>query len=177
MASNWAKLKSKLESSNAKVSVKITGKKTITKSGGVVVKQKRTDLLVAAGKLPASVENHEFDAAEEESPFPRSMKDISSKASSGPITKLSDLKPPACAVDWRDKQKYIALDCEMVGIGVDGKTSALARCSVVDFEGRTIYDEHVRPPAFVTDFRTEWSGVRKHDLRQGHAISLQQVFA
>ena len=29
------------------------------------------------------------------------------------------------------RSKYVALDCEMVGIGLTGKQSALARCSLV----------------------------------------------
>lgn len=29
------------------------------------------------------------------------------------------------------KEKYVGLDCEMVGIGQGGKTSALARCCLV----------------------------------------------
>ena len=70
------------------------------------------------------------------------------------------------------KANYVGLDCEMVGIGPDGTQSALARCCLVNFDGEVIYDEFVRPPGFVTDFRTKWSGVRKKDLRQGTAISL-----
>ena len=73
------------------------------------------------------------------------------------------------------KANYIGLDCEMVGIGATGVQSALARCCVVDFDGEVIYDEFVRPPGFVTDFRTKWSGVRKKDLRHGTAISLAEV--
>lgn len=73
------------------------------------------------------------------------------------------------------KSQYVGLDCEMVGIGPSGTQSALARCCLVDFDGEVIYDEFVRPPGFVTDFRTKWSGVRKKDLRQGTAISLQEV--
>ena len=72
------------------------------------------------------------------------------------------------------KSKYVGLDCEMVGVGEDGKRSALARCSMVDFDGNTIYDKFVRPKAFVTDFRTQWSGVRKQDLRAGEAITFNE---
>lgn len=70
------------------------------------------------------------------------------------------------------KSNYIGLDCEMVGIGLSGKQSALARCCIVDFEGVVIYDKYVRPKGFVTDFRTQWSGIRKQDLRAGEAITL-----
>ena len=73
------------------------------------------------------------------------------------------------------KANYVGLDCEMVGIGPSGTQSALARCCLVDFEGAVIYDEFVRPPGFVTDFRTKWSGVRRKDLRRETAITLLEV--
>jgi RNA exonuclease 4 len=63
-----------------------------------------------------------------------------------------------------EKQKYVALDCEMVGIGPDGKKSALARVSVVDWESTVLLDTFVRVPERVTDFRTKVSGVRAKDI-------------
>jgi RNA exonuclease 4 len=63
-----------------------------------------------------------------------------------------------------EKQKYIALDCEMVGIGPDGKKSALARVSVVNWDGAVLLDTFVRVPERVTDFRTKVSGVRAKDI-------------
>ena len=84
---------------------------------------------------------------------------------------------PSNSLNSTSKAKYIALDCEMVGIGPDGKQSALARCCVVDFDGIVIYDKFVRPKSFVTDFRTKWSGVRKQDLRAGEAVTLSDCQA
>ncbi|KAK3324754.1 ribonuclease H-like domain-containing protein [Cercophora scortea] len=55
--------------------------------------------------------------------------------------------------------KYVAIDCEMVGVGPSGHDSALARVSLVDFHGRQIYDSFVRPKELVTDWRTHVSGV------------------
>lgn len=55
--------------------------------------------------------------------------------------------------------KYIAIDCEMVGIGEKGYEHALARVSIVDFHGRQIYDSYVRPQERVTDWRTRISGI------------------
>lgn len=55
--------------------------------------------------------------------------------------------------------KYLAIDCEMVGIGEGGQESALARVSVVDFHGRQVYDSYVRPKEHVTDWRTHVSGI------------------
>ncbi|KAI1135068.1 ribonuclease H-like domain-containing protein [Hypoxylon sp. FL0543] len=55
--------------------------------------------------------------------------------------------------------KYVALDCEMVGIGPEGRESALARVSIVDFHGRQVYDSFVRPRERVTDWRTHITGI------------------
>lgn len=71
--------------------------------------------------------------------------------------------------------KILAVDCEMVGIGIGGKVSALARCSVVDFSGNVVYDNFVQPKGFVTDFRTKWSGIRKSDISARKAVSLEEV--
>ena len=55
--------------------------------------------------------------------------------------------------------KYLAIDCEMVGVGDGGYESALARVSVVDFHGRQVYDSYVRPKERVVDWRTHVSGI------------------
>ncbi|KAI0482006.1 ribonuclease H-like domain-containing protein [Xylariaceae sp. FL0804] len=55
--------------------------------------------------------------------------------------------------------RFVALDCEMVGVGEGGRDDALARVSVVDFHGRQVYDGLVRPRARVTDFRTRITGL------------------
>lgn len=58
--------------------------------------------------------------------------------------------------------RYVAIDCEMVGVGPEGRESALARVSAVDFHGRQVYDSLVapRPHQRVTDFRTRVTGLR-----------------
>ncbi|XP_054476391.1 apoptosis-enhancing nuclease [Anoplopoma fimbria] len=58
----------------------------------------------------------------------------------------------------------VALDCEMVGTGPGGRRSELARCSILDYHGNVLYDKYVRPCQPVTDFRTRWSGIRRHHL-------------
>lgn len=60
--------------------------------------------------------------------------------------------------------KYLAIDCEMVGVGPKGSISQLARCSVVSYEGDVVYDKFIKPPMPVTDYRTRWSGIRRSDL-------------
>ncbi|KAI9465673.1 ribonuclease H-like domain-containing protein [Lactarius psammicola] len=60
--------------------------------------------------------------------------------------------------------QYIALDCEMVGVGPMGAESTLARVSVVNYFGAVLLDEFVRQKERVTDWRTQWSGVRAKDM-------------
>ncbi|KAM8986382.1 interferon-stimulated 20 kDa exonuclease-like 2 [Ara ararauna] len=67
--------------------------------------------------------------------------------------------PPGGAAD-----AAVAIDCEMVGTGPGGRRSALARCSIVGYGGDVLYDRYVRPAAPVVDFRTRWSGVRRHHM-------------
>jgi interferon-stimulated 20 kDa exonuclease-like 2 len=98
-----------------------------------------------------------------------------SSHAAGPTESFTETKEKDRPISSKIKANYIGLDCEMVGIGPNGTQSALARCCLVDFDGAVIYDEFVKPPGFVTDFRTKWSGIRKKDLRQGTAISLQEV--
>ncbi|KAL9618585.1 MAG: hypothetical protein Q9160_006696 [Pyrenula sp. 1 TL-2023] len=72
--------------------------------------------------------------------------------------------------------KYVALDCEMVGVGPDpDRDSALARVSVVNYNGDQIYDSYVRPKEQVTDWRTRWSGVTPKHMST--ARSFEQVQA
>jgi len=54
---------------------------------------------------------------------------------------------------------YVALDCEMVGVGEYGKHSALARVTLINWDGETIMDELVKPQWEVTDYRTFVSGI------------------
>lgn len=55
--------------------------------------------------------------------------------------------------------KFIAVDCEMVGVGPGGYKSALARVSMVDFHGKQVYDSYVKPMEKVTNWRTSVSGI------------------
>ncbi|KAK1971028.1 exonuclease [Colletotrichum sublineola] len=64
-----------------------------------------------------------------------------------------------------DVGKYIAIDCEMVGVGQGGYESVLARVSIVDFHGRQVYDSYVRPQERVTDWRSAVSGILPKHMR------------
>ncbi|KZT69707.1 ribonuclease H-like protein [Daedalea quercina L-15889] len=60
--------------------------------------------------------------------------------------------------------KYLALDCEMVGVGPGGRESSLARVSIVNFYGHVLLDTYVRQRERVVDYRTQWSGIRARDM-------------
>ena len=69
--------------------------------------------------------------------------------------------------------KAVAMDCEMVGVGQGGMDSVLARVSIVNQYGRCIYDKYVKPKEYVTDFRTQFSGVRPENLKNGRIFPLK----
>lgn len=68
--------------------------------------------------------------------------------------------------------RYIALDCEMVGVGPEGAESSLARVSLVNFHGAIQLDVFVRQRERVVDYRTEFSGVRPQDMVYGTYVHL-----
>lgn len=55
----------------------------------------------------------------------------------------------------------------MVGVGPNGSESSLARVSLVDWNGAVVLDEFVRQKERVTDWRTQWSGIREKDMLHG----------
>jgi RNA exonuclease 4 len=72
------------------------------------------------------------------------------------------------------RQKYVAMDCEMVGIGSDGRKSALARVSLVDWNHEVVLDTFVQVPIRVTDFRTHVSGVEPKHIKHQSAMDVQK---
>ncbi|KAK8389388.1 hypothetical protein O3P69_008853 [Scylla paramamosain] len=70
--------------------------------------------------------------------------------------------------------KFVAMDCEMVGVGMNGKDSILARVSIVNQHGKVLYDKFVKPTEEVVDYRTAVSGIRPQDLVNGYDFSVVQ---
>ncbi|NXW63305.1 AEN nuclease, partial [Eurystomus gularis] len=71
--------------------------------------------------------------------------------------------------------KYVAIDCEMVGTGPQGRHSELARCSVVNYEGDVIYDKYVQPELPIVDYRTRWSGITKQHMKRAIPFKAAQA--
>lgn len=61
-------------------------------------------------------------------------------------TKLSSCGKPQNQL----ADQYIALDCEMVGIGIGGKTHMVARVSIVNQIGEILIDKYVKPQRSVS---------------------------
>lgn len=68
--------------------------------------------------------------------------------------------------------KYVAIDCECVGVAPRLR-SALARVSIVNFYGVTHLDVYVKPNGRVTDWRTWVSGITPKHMK--HAISYDEA--
>ncbi|KAL8670539.1 MAG: hypothetical protein Q9168_004936 [Polycauliona sp. 1 TL-2023] len=75
-----------------------------------------------------------------------------------------------------DAGKYIAIDCEMVGVGPTPENeSALARVSVVNYHGDQLYDSFVQPKEAITDYRTFVSGITPKLLQQARSFEIVQA--
>ena len=74
-----------------------------------------------------------------------------------------------------EKSNYLAIDCEMVGIGPSGYTSRLARVSIVNYDGEIVYDTHVKVDEPVTDYRTFVSGITAEDLSSESAVTFDEA--
>lgn len=72
-----------------------------------------------------------------------------------------------------DLGKYISLDCEMVGVGLGGTESSLARVSIVNYNGEQVYDSFVSQKESVTDWRTPISGIKPAHMK--YARSFEEV--
>lgn len=99
------------------------------------------------------------------------QKDESRLKTTSTVTTVVNL---SCTFTRRDKT--VALDCEMVGVG-DKKSSALARCTIVNYNGEVIYNSYVKPSQCVTDYRTPWSGIRPWHLKTAvpHQVALNDI--
>jgi len=71
-------------------------------------------------------------------------------------------------ISEEEKTKYVAIDCEMVIVGVE---STVARVSIVDWYGKTLLNTFVKIEEVVTDFLTFVSGIRPSDIESEDAMT------
>jgi len=72
-----------------------------------------------------------------------------------------------------EKNLYVALDCEMVGVGHNDRSS-LARVCIVDWDGTTLLDLYVKQRQDVTDYRTFVSGITEEHLNSEYAVQFEE---
>jgi RNA exonuclease 4 len=77
-------------------------------------------------------------------------------------------------ISLKEQGKYLALDCEMVGVGEGGFKSALARVSIVDYNNAIVFDTYVKVSEPVTDYRTFVSGVRPEHIESDLAMEFKR---
>jgi len=76
------------------------------------------------------------------------------------------------ALTAKEQEQYVAIDCEMVGCGLYGSQSMLARVTIVDWNSQILFDTYVKPTNEVTDYRTHVSGITSYHLSGPNAIEL-----
>nr|CCA26446.1 RNA exonuclease 4 putative [Albugo laibachii Nc14] len=80
-------------------------------------------------------------------------------------------KKESIIAKWIKASDIVAMDCEMVGVGIDGRQDALARCSIIDFDGNVLFDRTITPVEKVTDYRTRVSGIRPRSFKNAMSFS------
>ncbi|KAI0165020.1 ribonuclease H-like domain-containing protein [Xylariaceae sp. FL1272] len=118
-----------------------------------------------------------------------SPEDLAEAYSLGPKPPFFQRNPPVAKIKQEKNRvneglapgievgKYIAIDCEMVGVGDEGREDHLARVSCVDFHGAQVYDSFVQPREYVTDHRTAITGLTASMLRGPKARPFVEVQA
>jgi DNA polymerase III epsilon subunit-like protein len=67
-------------------------------------------------------------------------------------------------ISTEEQRRYVALDCEMVGVGPHGNRSSVAKVTLVAMDGSVLLDDFVQQDEAVYDYRTFVSGVTARDL-------------
>ncbi|EDW40531.1 GL25291 [Drosophila persimilis] len=89
---------------------------------------------------------------------------------SEPLTKSARTRQRKMA----QRNRYLSMDCEMVGVGHNGQEDMLARVSIVNSVGHVLMDKYVKPRQTVTDYRTSVSGIRPHDIENAEDFATVQ---
>ncbi|KAE8309315.1 hypothetical protein BDV41DRAFT_567483 [Aspergillus transmontanensis] len=183
LSSNWKKLQETLKRNP--VSSSSTKRKTSDREGqNGVVKKRKTETVEGKTKFEQSRVSKKrkrmADSAAEggkDDVQETVVKSISLKNSTASLAPRPEVKIPKVnegRSPTAELGKYVAMDCEMVGVGPNpDNDSALARVSIVNFNGEQVYDSFVRPKEMVTDWRTHVSGILPKHMVE--ARSLEQV--
>ncbi|KAL6719134.1 3'-5' exonuclease [Lecanora helva] len=124
-----------------------------------------------SASLASWAEDNNISAKDLAEAYGTSMKSTSACGTETALDRINEGLAPNAEVG-----KYIAIDCEMVGVGPTPDTdSALARVSIVNYHGHQIYDSFVLPKEAVTDYRTHVSGITPELLREARTLEAVQL--
>ncbi|EGV64717.1 3'-5' exonuclease [Yamadazyma tenuis] len=164
LSSNWARLQSNITPK----STRKTKKTVIKRKAPYTPKEtEKVASIITSSNSPASeIQLSTIASALWTNEHEISEKDIENVSSTkAPIQTSSKKQLPG---------KYLAIDCEFVGVGPEGEESALARVSIVNFYGYTVYDKFVKPREKVTDWRTWVSGVTPKHMKDAATFKQAQ---
>lgn len=166
--SNGAKRR-KAEPSSHKRHLKTARDRPLTTKMGMA--SSKPDAKIPSATLALWAEDNDIPAADIVAAY-----GISPKSTSIPDTKHAEDKTNGGLSSTAEAGKFIALDCEMVGVGPDpSNDSALARVSIVNYHGHQLYDSFVLPKEHVTDYRTHVSGITPALLRTARSLEVVQA--
>ncbi|QLL34367.1 hypothetical protein HG536_0G02280 [Torulaspora globosa] len=171
LSSNWLKLQeSEKVSAKDRHSSRKSKKNAAAKPIGTNRKQKQSRIMSMVYSMSREIEKSEQNKREgREFEFKETKTGVGKPDAEGIehlFGKISGEKATAIG-------KYLAMDCEFVGVGPEGKESALARVSLVNYYGHVILDEFVKPREKVTDWRTWVSGVRPEHMKD--AVPFREI--
>ncbi|KAM5438622.1 3'-5' exonuclease [Microsporum ferrugineum] len=181
LSSNWRKLQQTLKSSSTSTGKDTSAKKRASAGGSLAYNDgvKRRKLSSSLKNLTATGRDtgrgHTSKRRKTMSTVTVAADaDVPAVTSSKQTTSDKDLVNIGLSPDI-EVGKYIAIDCEMVGVGPDpDKDSALARVSIVNYNGDQVYDSYVRPKEMVTDWRSSVSGILPKHMVEARSLETVQ---
>ncbi|OAX83719.1 hypothetical protein ACJ72_01919 [Emergomyces africanus] len=189
LSSNWRKLQETLKKDTPPTAQK---RKANTPATSYEVKRKRTSVsspsvtdkkgagdrkLFKRRKMGLALSTHTKVEETEQGPITKVSQQNGSTTSivRTKLNTTSEAKVNEGLSTTTEVGKYVALDCEMVGVGPNpDRDSALARVSVVNYNGEQVYDSFVRPKEMVTDWRTHVSGVSPKHMKDAREFEVVQ---
>ncbi|PGH01520.1 nucleolar protein 53 [Blastomyces parvus] len=189
LSSNWRKLQETLKNDKSPTGQKRKANTSVTshevkrkrtslsspsstrdrrEKGEKFSKRRKMGLVLSTAANPEESEKRSISTLSQQNGSTTSLVRTKSKLSSE--AKVNDGLSPTAEIG-----KYVALDCEMVGVGPNpDRDSALARVSIVNYNGEQVYDSFVRPKETVTDWRTHVSGVSPKHMTDAREFEIVQ---
>ncbi|KAF3483033.1 RNA exonuclease 4 [Arthroderma uncinatum] len=182
LSSNWRKLQQSLKPSSSSPSKDSAAKKRTSTGGSAAyndsVKRRR---VFSSSKSSTAVDNSSLRGPAFKRR--RTMSTATDVADNTETTPVASSRQTASDKDLVniglspeiEVGKYVAIDCEMVGVGPNpDKDSALARVSIVNYNGDQVYDSYVRPKEMVTDWRSHVSGILPKHMVEARSLETVQ---